>query len=187
MLKELIPRQHTPHPPLHPLHKSIKRTRILHHALFIGCIIPGINPRLLAARKPEPLTVIVVRGRSLELSQRVGILLGSPRLAQRDGNVSWRDRWDREPDVGFARAQDRVAHPVERKGYVGDDAEESETTGGGAELRWVGDSAVHAVAVDVFDGADVVVDGFVAAAGAVADGAVDSAAGYSGGGLVLNE
>src|SRR4051812_24547319 len=88
-LKNLIHRQHTPHPTLHPLHKSIKRTRILDDAFFIRRIIPRIDPRLLAAGKPEPLAVIVVCRRALELGQRVGILLGGPRLAERDGDVAW--------------------------------------------------------------------------------------------------
>jgi hypothetical protein len=65
-------------------------------------------------------------------------------------------------------------------GDVGGDAEETEGAGGGAKVGWVADEAVGAGGVDVGDGADLVVDGAVAAAGAVADGAVGAADGYSG-------
>lgn len=53
-------------------------------------------------------------------------------------------------------------------------SEEAETAGCGEEMGGIGNCAVDAVGVDVFDCADVVGDGFMTATCAVTDGAVDT-------------
>lgn len=53
-----------------------------------------------------------------------------------------------------------------------DDSEEAEGARGGLEEARVGDGLQGAVRVDVFDLADVVAEGAVGEAGAVADGGV---------------
>jgi len=63
---------------------------------------------------------------------------------------------------------------------VGDDAKETEGSGCGAEMGWVRDHAMGCRGVDVGDCADLVVDGAVAVATAVADGVIGAADGYSG-------
>lgn len=85
--KNLTSRQHTPHPPLHPLHKRLKRTRILDRALCIRRRIPSINPRLLTTGKPEPLTIIILISATFEIRERDRVLGRRPGFAQRERDV----------------------------------------------------------------------------------------------------
>lgn len=173
-LEDRILRNDTSKPSFNPLNKRHERTWIFHRTFFRIDSVPGIDPRLLRAREPEPFAVVVFLGAFLEIREGGGVLGVGECFAEGDGDVRAGERRDGETYVGFEGLHDSIAHLIQFKSNMRHYTQETETACCGLKIGLISNSSVHTVGVDVFDCADVVVDRLVAATCAMAYRAIDT-------------
>jgi hypothetical protein len=136
-LEDVTPCHDSSYPSLYPLKPRIARTGIVNDSSLILGRVPSIDPGLLGPSKPEPFSVVVVRGPVFEVLQSSGVLSFGKGLAECDGDVVSREGRDGESYVRLGGLEDGIPHSVKLERDVCHDAQKTEMSCCRSEVGWV--------------------------------------------------